>query len=222
MKSINLFLFFIDNLMISKPNKIDTPVYYHYYIDLIEENDLISVLISSKTEFLEQISSIPFELENHAYEEGKWYVKEVIRHIIDTERIFQYRALRFSRLDDTELAGYDENVYITNSKNLNYSLLDLAEEFEHVRNSTIHLFNGLTDDLLDFRGTANKTQLTTRGIGFMIVGHQLHHMNVLKVYMTNKGKALIMLFTSFRTSAITCSSEILVNTRSISFTIAGI
>lgn len=166
--------------MISKPNKIDTPVYYHYYIDLIEENDLMSALISSKKTLLEHLKSIPYDIENHAYAEGKWSVKEVIRHIIDTERIFQYRALRFSRLDNTELAGYDENVYIANSKNLNYSLSDLAEEFEHVRNSTIHLFKGLTDNLLDFKGTANNTQVTTRGIGFMIVGHQLHHVKVLK------------------------------------------
>jgi uncharacterized damage-inducible protein DinB len=121
--------------MISKPNKIDTPAYYHYYIDLIKEDDLISAFNENKKTLLEHLKSIPYELENYAYAEGKWSVKEVFRHIIDTERIFQYRALRFSRLDDTELAGYDENVYITNSKNLNYSLLDLAEEFEHVRNS---------------------------------------------------------------------------------------
>jgi len=166
--------------MITKPNKDDTPIYYHYYIDLIEENDLMYALIESKKTLLEDLNSIPSELENYAYAEEKWSVKEVIRHIIDTERIFQYRALRFSRLDNTDLAGYDENKYIDNSKNLSYSLADLAEEFEHVRNATVHLFKGLTNEMLDFKGTANNTQVTTRGIGFMIVGHQLHHLKVLK------------------------------------------
>lgn len=165
--------------MITKPTKADTPIYYHYYIDLIEQNDLMEALLTSRASALEFIKSIPPEKENFAYNEGKWSVKEVIRHIIDTERIFQYRAFRFSRQDPTELAGYDEDMFIANSKNLTYSLSDLAEEFLLVRNCSINLFKSLTENMLDFKGIANKTEVSTRGIGFMIVGHQLHHMKVL-------------------------------------------
>lgn len=166
--------------MITKPNKIDTPTYYHYYIDLVQQTDLIHALTESRDELLELIKTISSDLENHAYAPSKWTIKELLRHIVDTERIFQYRAFRFSRFDSTELAGFDENIYIANNKDLTYTLSDLADEFLHLRNSSISLFKGFTDDMLDFKGVANKTQVTARGIGFMIVGHQLHHVKVLE------------------------------------------
>ncbi|MBX2931196.1 MAG: DinB family protein [Chitinophagaceae bacterium] len=156
------------------------PKYYHYYFDLVETNDLLSEL--KKTTLLTEkiFALITPEKENFSYAANKWTTKEVLKHIIDCERIFAYRALRFSRFDNTELAGFDENKYIDNIKTAEQNLLDLQDEYLTVRKSTILLFKNMTNEMLDFKGIANKSSLTARTIGFMIIGHNLHHNNFIQ------------------------------------------
>lgn len=149
------------------------PPYYHPYFDLIQSNDLILELEKSKETTQKLFLSI--KDENYAYAENKWSIKEVLQHIIDCERIYAYRALRFSRLDPTELAGFEENDYISNIKPLQNNLNDLLSEYQDVRNSTIKLFQPMTDKMLDFKGTANQFSLSARVLGFMTIGHNLHH-----------------------------------------------
>ncbi len=98
--------------MITKPNYNEAPNYYHHFFNLVTSEDLMAELRSSMDNTKAFIQSIPAEKADYKYAEGKWTVKQVLRHIIDTERIFVYRAFRFSRFDTTPLAGFDEDAYI--------------------------------------------------------------------------------------------------------------
>lgn len=166
--------------MIKKPNYTDAPQYCHYYFDLVVEDNLIAALQNSYMETLKLIATIPTTKENYSYAADKSTTKEVLRHIIDCERVYAYRAFRFSRFDDTELAGFDENQYIIHSKDIQWNLDVLKEEYANVRQSKINLFSSMTEKMLDFKGPANKVGFTARGLAFMAVGHNIHHCNFIK------------------------------------------
>lgn len=159
---------------------LETASYFHYYFDLVETNDLVLELQKSKHSTIDFIQSIPKEKEDYAYSDGKWTIKEVFRHIIDSERVYAYRAFRFSRFDNTELAGFDENKYIENVNSIHFSLKDLLLEYVNLRDSTINLFETMTDQMLDFKGTANNMKTSARILGYMTVGHNIHHYNFIK------------------------------------------
>jgi uncharacterized damage-inducible protein DinB len=110
--------------MITKPNYNEAPNYYHHFFNLVPSEDLMAELQSSMNMTKAFIQSIPAEKADYKYAEGKWTVKQVLRHIIDTERIFVYRAFRFSRFDTTPLAGFDEDAYIDATQTIDYSLND--------------------------------------------------------------------------------------------------
>lgn len=158
----------------------EAPTYFHYYYGLIPSNDLLVALEEDLYATLDILNSITSEKENFAYAPGKWTTKEVFKHIIECERIFAYRALRFSRFDSTPLPGFDENDFIENSKQINQSLAELITEFELVRKSTIALFKYMSPEMLQFQAHANNTTCSTRAIGFMIVGHCIHHCNFVR------------------------------------------
>lgn len=166
--------------MITKPNYNEAPNYYHHFFNLVPSEDLMAELHSSMDMTKTFIQSIPAEKADYKYAEGKWTVKQVLRHIIDTERIFVYRAFRFSRFDTTPLAGFDEDAYIDAIQTIDYSLNDLLEEFVSVRQTTIQVYKTMTPTMLDFKGTANNIPITPRCIGYMAVGHNLHHCNVIR------------------------------------------
>jgi len=163
----------------------DAPAYGAYFFDLIETDDLWAEFEKSKELVLNVIDSITPELENYSYEPGKWTINEVIRHIIDMERIFAYRAFRFSRFDDTELSGVEENDYIDNVKHVELKLSDLREEFLALRDATMWIYKNIKPDMLDFKGTANKQQYTARTLGFGIIGHNIHHCNYIMTKYLN-------------------------------------
>lgn len=164
----------------------NAPDYCGYFFDLIETDDLLSEFEKSKRLTLDVISLIPANLENYSYQKGKWTVKEVIRHIIDMERIFAYRAFRFSRLDNTDLSGVEENDYIKNASQTERQLSELRDEYTSVRNSTVWVYKNLTTEMLDFKGTANAQTYTTRTLGFAMIGHNIHHCNFIKVNYLNR------------------------------------
>ena len=166
--------------MLSKQIYADAPAYCHSFFDLVQESDLLTALQSNKEQTIALLNAVPTNKENFAYADGKWTTKEVFRHIIDCERIYAYRAFRFSRFDATELASFDVSSYITNTHNLTIPLSMVLTEFVNLRNSTINLFETMTDEMLDFKGIANKVSFTPRGLGFMVVGHAMHHCNVVR------------------------------------------
>lgn len=164
----------------------DAPEYCDYYFDLIQSDDLLSEFEKSKELTLSIFKSISPDLENYAYQPNKWTTKEVLRHIIDMERIFAYRAFRFSRFDDTELSGVEENDYIENVNVKDMKLSDLQEEYLAVRNATVLIYKNIKTGMLDFKGTANEQTYTARTLGFAMIGHNIHHCNYIKTKYLNE------------------------------------
>ncbi len=163
------------------------PPFYKNYVKQIEETDLLQALRISGHRALELVHSIPEEKADYRYAEGKWSIREVLCHMIDAERIFSYRALRFARNDKTPLAGFEENDYAPEANASGRSLQKIAAEMAHLRSATIDLFEGLTPEMLIRKGTANKNELSVVALGFIIAGHETHHCNVLKErYLSGK------------------------------------
>ena len=154
--------------------------FYLNYINLTsEEESLVTLLNSNKSEIVSFFEAIPAEKWMYRYAPEKWSILEVLQHLIDTERIFQYRALSFARNDVNSLPGYDHNAYVPISKAENRSATDLISEFKIVRDSGIALFKSFDEEMLLRRGSMNNSQASPRAIGFIIAGHGLHHRNIL-------------------------------------------
>lgn len=155
------------------------PHYKHYILEL-GNVDLFEILRASSEELLELIKDLSEEKMIFRYDEGKWSIKELLQHLIDTERIMSYRALRFSRNDATELQGFDENWYVENSNGNDRNANDLVEEFTCTRRASISLFKSFTDDMMLLSGSANGSDMSVRALGFIIAGHQMHHLKIIK------------------------------------------
>lgn len=165
---------------ILRPPDAEIPSAYLEYTKLAEGNNLAEALSVSKNMTIDLFDSIPPEKENFCYAEGKWSLKTVLSHIIDSERVFAYRALRFSRFDSTELPGFDENEYAVNCNADARKLWDIRDEYLSVREATVLLFKGMTAGMLSFKGTANELVLTPAALGWIIAGHNVHHCHVIK------------------------------------------
>lgn len=150
------------------------------YISLVPGNNPLHTLKEQILDFKALLSEVAFEHEDYRYAEGKWSVKELVGHIIDTERIFAYRALAFARGEKQALPGFDENAYAVEGRFAKRTLTDLAHEYGTVRESTITLFRSMDEEALHQQGTANGKPLTALACLWVIAGHQIHHENVLR------------------------------------------
>lgn len=156
--------------------------FYQPYISAALDTNLslTGLLDFAKNQLLETLESLSESQINYRYAEGKWSIKEILQHLIDAERIFAYRALRFARFDKTELPGYDENLLVENSYCDEKDFKEMLEEFKIVRQSSVLLFKGFNQTVLLNKATCNGYQMSVRAIGFAISGHQLHHLRVIK------------------------------------------
>ncbi|WP_346883734.1 DinB family protein [uncultured Algibacter sp.] len=155
--------------------------YYSNYIDKVPKDiALISGFKQGENYILNFFKSIPEDKLNYRYAEGKWSVKEVLQHIIDTERIFMYRCFRIARHDKTDLMGYKQDDYITPSGADKKSIENLLEEYKAVRLNFIVLLKSFTDKDLKSIGKANGTDLSARAAAFIILGHEIHHTNIIR------------------------------------------
>lgn len=163
--------------------QLDQSEYIPYFKNYIDQAGSIE-LMEGLQEGLEQMSdffqSIPESKLEYRYAESKWTIKEVISHLLDTERIFCYRALRFAREDKTPVLGFDENKYVPSSLANNRTLSDLVDEFSIQRQSTISLFKSFNDNMLKCKGVAGGGAVSVRALGFLIIGHEKHHQNIIK------------------------------------------
>jgi len=116
---------------------------------------------------------------NFRYEVGKWSLKEVILHIIDTERIFAYRALRFARHDQTPLQGFEQDDYIPYLEADNRSARSIVEEYKTTRTATISMFKSFSDEMMLYNGIAGGNNLNALAVGFIIAGHEIHHIDII-------------------------------------------
>jgi uncharacterized damage-inducible protein DinB len=163
-----------------RPDLSRVPSYFHNYTSLVPQDDLMEAFNVQTPAFIQFIESIPPDKYDYRYAVGKWTVKEVLQHIIDAERVFGYRALRFARKDPTFLPGFDENDYADNAKADKRDWNNLAEEFKLVRMSSEYLFASFDDDQLDATGTSNNSSVYVLGIGFLLIGHSMHHMKIIR------------------------------------------
>lgn len=155
--------------------------YQESYIKLVsDEYNLFEELEISVHNLIHFVREIPMDKYDYRYAEGKWTIKDILQHIIDSERIFAYRALRFSRGDETELPGFDENLYADNAHGNERSINDLLTEMSAVRHSTIMMFKSFKEDDLLRKGTASGYTVSVRAFGFLLIGHQNHHIKIFK------------------------------------------
>ena len=153
--------------------------YYVDYIKLVPEQDIVKGLTNQNEELIHFFTSISVFKHEFRYEEGKWTVKDIILHLIDAERILSYRALRIARNDKTALPGFEENDYVVSARANERDFESLLTEYKTVRQATISLFESFSkEDLLQL-GLASNYSVSVRGIGYIILGHELHHKQII-------------------------------------------
>lgn len=168
------------NQTIVKPDTTEYLPYYGKYVSLVPEGNILTVLGKQIKETTDLLNSIPESRASFRYAPDKWSIKELVGHLIDSERIFAYRALRFARNDKTPLSGYEQDDYVSNASFDNCTLADLASEFESVRQSTLFLFKHLDENAWMRRGLANDAEASVRALAHIIAGHELHHREILR------------------------------------------
>lgn len=159
----------------SKPDLNNVPEYFHKYIALIKEDDLPEALKNQTKSFIQLLNRIPKKKRDYRYAEGKWSIKEMVQHVIDTERVFAYRALCISRQDKTPLPSMDENEYAKNVNVNERKWKDMVHEFTAMRLSTIFLFESFNNEQLTSVGQVVDNSISVEGLGFIIAGHAQHH-----------------------------------------------
>lgn len=156
------------------------PAFFDRYINIIEDIDILEAFdIYTPANVYSEVDKL-HALKDDVYAPEKWTIKDIIQHVVDNERIMSYRALRFSRNDKTILPGYEEELLAANTNASNRTLEELLEEFNLVRASTIALFKGMSDEMLQRSGVAFKSEISALALGFVILGHPVHHMNVIR------------------------------------------
>ncbi|MDZ7717221.1 MAG: DinB family protein [Balneolaceae bacterium] len=153
--------------------------FYERYVKLSNNVPLKDQLLSNAQEMKNLFLGLTDEDALFRYEKGKWTLKQVFGHLTDTERIFNYRALCVARGEPKPLPGFDQDLYM-NQVNFNDQSLDhLQEQYEATRNSTIALYSNFTNAELLRRGTISGSEFTVRATGYVIAGHELHHLNII-------------------------------------------
>ncbi len=162
---------------IARPKVGEFPLYASMYIDLIpNEGQLLQHMVDNLEIVKQAINALPAEKLDVPHAEGEWTVKDILVHVIDDERIYAYRALRFARGDSTDLPGFDPDHFASTSNANQRTLNDIFAEYEAVRRSTILMLNSLDDEALICSGTANNNPVTVRALAYHIAGHELHHL----------------------------------------------
>ncbi|HEY6403551.1 MAG TPA: DinB family protein [Blastocatellia bacterium] len=164
----------------NKPDSTEYAPYFEKYISLVPGGEIVVTLDKQIEGALSLIRGLSEQQGELRYAPGKWSVREVIGHMIDTERIFAYRAMRFARNDATPLPGFDENTFVANGAFGARALADLADEFEYTRKSNVYLFKNLDAEASLRRGVSNNNEISVRAIAYIIAGHELHHAEILR------------------------------------------
>jgi uncharacterized damage-inducible protein DinB len=166
---------------IEKPRPDEYPPYASMYIDLLPDDGmLLRHLEADRAELTELVRAIPPERLRHRYAPGKWSISEVLVHVVDDERIYAYRALRFARGDATELPGFEQDDYALASRADERPIASIMAELDAVRRASIALFAGLPEAAFARGGVANGTRVTVRALAYHMAGHARHHVNLLR------------------------------------------
>jgi DinB superfamily len=164
----------------TKPDFSTLPEFHKRYVLHVKDYDVLEAMKISSKETLKLVRSLPEEKGEYRYAAGKWSIKELLCHMMDTERILAYRALTFARNDKTSLPGFEENEYAPEANAKNRNVRQIADEMERLRMTTIDLFVNFTPDMLTRKGLANNLELSVLNLGYIIPGHESHHRSILK------------------------------------------
>jgi hypothetical protein len=164
----------------SRPQEDEYPQYHNIYINLVKEGDIIKILEEQSQEIQKFLISLPEDIGDHSYAFGKWTIKEVLGHLIDSERILAYRALRFARRDKQNLPGYDSDEYVKNANFFKRTLLDLREEMLLLRAANLKQFICFDENALAQTGIANDCKFSVNAILYILAGHEHHHIKFIK------------------------------------------
>jgi hypothetical protein len=170
-----------------RPENNEYAPFYEGYVSSIPETDILSVLHEQPKELTALFAGMPEDRGSFAYAPGKWTLKELLGHIIDAERVFSYRAHRFSHGDTTPLSSFDQDIYVGNGRASGRTIESLILEFSFLRLANMEFAKTLRDDDLDLTGTASGAEVTVRALLFIMAGHVRHHMNIIRErYLTDE------------------------------------
>ena len=163
-----------------KPEAGEFLPYYGRYIGLVGPGDVLSTLATQMSDTQALLRSLPASVGKYRYAPDKWSVNEMIGHVIDAERIFTARAVRFARADPTPLPSFEQDDYVRNATFDEFPLAELASELESLRRSTVLFFSHLSEEAWMRRGAASGAEVTVRALAYIIAGHELHHREILQ------------------------------------------
>ncbi|MCB8978785.1 MAG: DinB family protein [Ardenticatenaceae bacterium] len=167
--------------VIQKPNEGEYAPYAIIYIDQVPDDGLVVNHLQDNLKAVQTlVLSLPPEKLTSRWADGEWTIKEILVHIMDTERIFCYRALRFARNDDTELPGFEQDDYVPYTQANKRKIADILEEYSAVRQATITFFNSFVEETLTRAGIVSGQRVSVRALASMIAGHELHHLDSIK------------------------------------------
>lgn len=167
------------SVLIENLTKNEYDTYTSYYIDLVPKGPMVQVMQQQMARTLDFFSAIPNHLLQYRYAQGKWSIKEVFQHLIDTERIFAYRALRFARGDAQELPGFEVEKYVDTAVVDHRSMSDMLREFKFLKESNILMARGLPPESLKIGGVASDQYISARAALTKLIGHEIHHCKVV-------------------------------------------
>src|SRR3990170_6859502 len=162
-----------------RPDLSTVPSFHKRYVEHVMEYDVLEALKISGRETIAFVRLIPEEKGEHRYAPGKWSIKELLCHMMDTERIMAYRALRFARNDKTQIHGFEENDYAPEANAHGRTISRIADEMERLRLTSLDLFSSFTPEMLNRTGIANNYEFSVLNLGYIISGHESHHRKIL-------------------------------------------
>lgn len=154
--------------------------YYEKYISRVRDGEILDILSEQSDALRGLFARVDDDRGHFAYAPGKWTLNESLQHVVDTERVFTYRALRIARGDSTPLPGFEQDEWVPNSGAMARTLREIVNEFVTVRASTLALFGGLPNEAWDRRGTASGFPVSVRALAFKCAGHALHHEGIFR------------------------------------------
>ena len=164
---------------IGRPGDDEYGDFYSGYVERAAGDDPLALLRRQLDEPMAALRALPARWHGHRYAEGKWTVQQVVSHLVDAERVFSQRALRFSRGDDQPLPGFDENLYVARAPLAERPWASCVAELEHQRRANLELFSWLPAEAWTRSGEASGHKVTVRALAFILAGHFAHHQAVL-------------------------------------------
>jgi hypothetical protein len=164
----------------ARPGPDEHAEYYRRYIDRVPDGDVLDMLERQVTDTVALLRNVPAERETYRYQPDKWSIREAVGHVLDSERVFGFRALHFARGDATPLPSFEQDDWARVSNAGQRPLADLAEEFRVVRLGHVLMFRGLDPDAALRRGVASGFEFSVRAMAWILAGHELHHVHILR------------------------------------------